>query len=90
LLLFQFEKQQGISKHTHLHDFQIFKERKAALETCWKFVLVKDFPKVKKIETDCLEGNDLMILINKKIGFRRKRSQLEKEIILEKLFLHDK
>ena len=49
--------------------------------------VIKDFPKVTCIETDCLKGNDAMMLINEKIGFRRKRDQVEKEIILEKLFL---
>lgn len=48
--------------------------------------IIEKYPKVEKIETDCLKGNDAMLLINKKLGFRRKRSRVEKEIIIDELF----
>lgn len=49
--------------------------------------IIEKYPEVEKIETDCLKGNDPMLLINKKLGFRRKRSRVEKEIIIDELFL---
>lgn len=49
--------------------------------------IMKHHPEVKVIETDCMLGNDPMISINEKIGFRRKLVPDEKEIILDKLFL---
>lgn len=49
--------------------------------------ILKIYPQVKYIETDCLKGNETMQLINEKMGFRRKRNKIEKEIIIERLFL---
>lgn len=49
--------------------------------------IMKYHSEVEVIETDCMLGNDPMISINEKIGFRRKLVPDEKEIILDKLFL---
>ena len=50
--------------------------------------LLENYPAVHTVETDCLLGNEPMMSINEKMGFRRKLVPDEKEFILEKLFLH--
>ena len=44
--------------------------------------LIEKFPQVRLIETDCLKGNTPMMLINEKLGFRRKGTRVEKEFII--------
>lgn len=41
------------------------------------------------LTSDCIPGNESIMSINEKMGFRRKLVHVEKEFILEKLFLHE-